>query len=162
MNVPRRVVKPRPDPKETARPPRPKQESCPIRERGAFTVELPLPPDVLSPNKRGHWGAKARATKAYREACAWAFKAAMPKWWGPCAAVIEVEYRAHRGCGGYHAFDVQNAMAAIKSGVDGAIDAGVIPSDGRRWLQWQGFDLVTTKKELAGRKVGVSVVVMVA
>lgn len=134
-------------------------ESCPVHPRVEFTAELPLPPDELSPNKRSHWAAKARATKAYREACAWAFKAAMPKSWQPCAVVIDVEYRAHRACGGYHPRDLQNAVAALKAGVDGAIDAAVIPSDGRRWLAWGMFDLIATKRDLAGRAVGVSVCV---
>lgn len=32
-------------------------------------VELPFPPAGLNPNKRLHWAAKAKAVKAYRDAC---------------------------------------------------------------------------------------------
>lgn len=32
-------------------------------------IELPFPPPVLSPNARKHWGAQARAFKAYKTAC---------------------------------------------------------------------------------------------
>jgi crossover junction endodeoxyribonuclease RusA len=127
-----------------------------------FTAELPLPPNELSPNVKVHWAVKAKATKAYREACAWAFKVACPKTWIPMAVVIDVSYRAFRGCGGYHAFDVQNAMASMKASLDGAIDAGVVPSDGRRWVAWGSMDLTTTKRELRGRAPGISVRVRAA
>lgn len=32
---------------------------------------LPWPPKDVSPNARGHWSKKARAVKAYRDACGW-------------------------------------------------------------------------------------------
>src|SRR5690606_33368300 len=35
------------------------------------SVELPWPPKDVSPNARGHWSKKARAVKAYRDACGW-------------------------------------------------------------------------------------------
>lgn len=135
-------------------------ETCKRAPHAEFTAELPLPPKALSPNKSGtHWAVRARATKKYREDCAWAFKAAMPKSWIKCAVAIRVEYRAPKGCNAYVAHDVANAMSSLKAGIDGAIDAGVIPSDGRRWLSWESMDLITTKKELAGRAPGVSIFV---
>lgn len=129
-------------------------------ERQIFNVDLPLPPPELSPNRPMHWAKKARFTKAYREACGWAFKQAMPKSWQPMAVVIDMEYRAFRGCGGYQAYDVQNCIASTKASLDGAIDAGLIPSDSKRWLSWGVVTLLTTKKEaLARGGAGISICV---
>ena len=36
-----------------------------------MTFTLPWPPKELSPNARLHYMAKARAKKAYRQACGW-------------------------------------------------------------------------------------------
>lgn len=36
-----------------------------------MTITFPWPSPTLSPNARVHWGKKARAAKAYREACFW-------------------------------------------------------------------------------------------
>ncbi len=41
-----------------------------------MTLNFPWPPSDLSPNARVHWGKKAKAFKAYKEACMWTGKAA--------------------------------------------------------------------------------------
>lgn len=66
-------------------------------------------------------------------------------------------YRAFRGCPGYHAFDVQNAIAALKPAIDGMNDAGLIPSDSNAWLAWGPFTLLTTKRE--AKTAGVTITV---
>jgi hypothetical protein len=40
---------------------------------------------------------------------------------------------------------VQNAIAALKPAIDGMVDAGVIPDDSARWLEWGGFKLTRVK-----------------
>lgn len=63
-------------------------------------------------------------------------------------AVIDIEYRAYRDCGGYHPKDVDNAIAACKSLVDGLRSAGIIASDAKDRLSWGRFHLVTTEREV--------------
>lgn len=87
---------------------------------------------------------KARATKKYRHDCGYRLLAAKPRGWARCAVVIDVEYRCSRDANGYAPRDVQNAIAALKAGIDGMADAGIIPGDSKKFLSWGRFDLVTT------------------
>lgn len=128
----------------------------------AFTVQLPLPPDALSPNARKHWRAKARATSAYRTTCAWSIRSAIPKGWDWTApVVVDVEYRAHRGCDGYHPRDEDNARASLKAAMDALRDAGAIASDAKDRLRWGDFTLITTARELERRRQGVGITLTV-
>jgi Holliday junction resolvase RusA-like endonuclease len=112
----------------------------------SFVAELSLPPRELSPNLYlRSWAAKARATKAYREACAWIFLHAKPKNWRMAPIVIEVEYRCSRGAKGYRPADIQNAISSLKSACDSLQDASVIPNDSKAWLTWGEFTLITRK-----------------
>lgn len=113
-----------------------------------FTVRLPLPSIDLSPNARVHWAVKARATKAYRAACALAFRVARPRDWKACPVVIDIEYRAHRWCGGYHPKDPDNAISSLKGNFDAMKDAGIVRSDARAQLQWGSFKFLTTKRDV--------------
>lgn len=110
-----------------------------------FALELPLPPKILSPNVKTHWAKKSRATRDHRYDCAILAKTMKPRGWQACAVSLEVEYRCARGALGYIARDVQNAMSALKAAIDGLIDAGIAPNDSKKWLQWDGFTLVTRK-----------------
>lgn len=82
-------------------------------------VALPWPPRELSPNARPHWAAKARAVKQYRQACAWACKAA-----GLTAPAVE---RIHLWVDFYppsrRKIDDDNLIASFKAGRDGIADA---------------------------------------
>ena len=127
----------------------------------SFAVELPLPPKDLSPNVRKHWAAKARATKKYRTACAWAFTAAKPKGWKQRPIVIDVGYRCSANAPGYVAHDSQNAIASLKAAADGIVDAGIIPTDSHDWLEWGGVSLVTRKDDPAWKLLGDGVTVTV-
>ena len=114
-----------------------------------FTAEIPLPPDGLSPNARLHWAQKAKATRLYREACAWIFREALPKPWDKRLAVkVDVQYRACRGCNGYHPRDEDNARASLKAAFDALKDAGAVASDAKRRLTLGEFSLLTTAREL--------------
>lgn len=84
-----------------------------------MTVTLPWPPRELFPNSRVHWGARARAAKAYRHAC-WA----LAKEAGIVAPESErihlfVDFvppdRRRR--------DQDGMISAMKSGFDGLADA---------------------------------------
>ncbi len=128
----------------------------------AFTAELPLPPSTLSPNERAHWAVKAKAVRIYREACAFILHAAKPQQWDRRHPVIvDVQYRAHRGCGGFHPRDEDNARSALKAAFDAFKDAGVVLSDAKRKVRWGSFELVTTEREIdrMQAKPGVTVTV---
>ena len=90
-------------------------------------LTLPWPPADLSPNARQHWSKLARAKKAYRAACAWTAKEQGAK-------RIEAE-RLHVSLVFYppsrRAFDLDNMLARMKSGLDGLAD--VLGVDDRHW-----------------------------
>lgn len=88
---------------------------------------LPWPPKELSPNFRAHWAKLARAKKAYREACA---RAAREQGARPIKAdklhLSLTFYAPSR-----RAYDLDNALARMKSGLDGLAD--VLGVDDRHW-----------------------------
>lgn len=88
------------------------------------TVRLPWPPRECHPNSRARWAKKAKAVKAYREACAWEMRAQTTP--GFREALIQCERiclwlkffppdRRHR--------DDDNILASFKAGRDGLADA---------------------------------------
>ena len=91
------------------------------------SVTLPWPPKELSPNARLHWARLAKAKKAYRAECA---LQARIQGVGKIAAqklhVALVFYPPTR-----RAFDLDNALARMKSGLDGL--AVVLGVDDSRW-----------------------------
>lgn len=92
-----------------------------------LTVTLPWPPKELSPNFRGHWTTVARAKKSYREACAWTAKlhGASPIQADRLHLTLEFVPPSRR------AFDLDNALASCKAGLDGLAD--VLGVDDSRW-----------------------------
>lgn len=96
-------------------------------QHDALILTLPWPPADLSPNARGHWSKLARAKKAYRAACAWTAKEQGAK-------RIEAE-RLHVSLVFYppsrRAFDLDNMLARMKSGLDGLAD--VLGVDDKHW-----------------------------
>ena len=90
-------------------------------------IELPWPPKELSPNARLHWARLARAKKEYRHDCAW-------------AAILQGVKRArteklHLSLTFFaptrRAYDLDNALARMKSGLDGLAD--VLGVDDKHW-----------------------------
>lgn len=92
-----------------------------------FHIELPWPPKELSPNARLHWTKLAKAKKAYRAECGY----------------LATEQGARRmEAGKLHlaltfyaptrrAYDLDNALARMKSGLDGLAD--VLGVDDKHW-----------------------------
>lgn len=90
-------------------------------------VVLPWPPTSLSPNARLHWAKLANAKKAYREACAWQAKSQGVK---PIEAdnlhlTLTFVPPTRRQ------YDLDNALARMKSGLDGLAD--VLGVDDKHW-----------------------------
>lgn len=80
---------------------------------------LPWPCTELWPNRRHHWRKRAAAAKAYRRDCGWlAIEADMTL---PEEGVIPlaITFRAPTR----RSYDLDNALAAIKAGIDGCCDA---------------------------------------
>lgn len=90
-------------------------------------VTLPWPPKELSPNARMHWSKLAKAKKAYRAACAWTAKEQGMR-------RIDAE-KLHLALTFYppsrRAYDLDNALARMKSGLDGLAD--VLGVDDKFW-----------------------------
>lgn len=81
-------------------------------------LSIPWPPSILSPNNTSHWTKKAKAKAAYRETCKLLALANVPKLpQGRIHLTIVFHPPSMR------AFDLDNALASIKSGLDGIADA---------------------------------------
>lgn len=102
---------------------------------------------------------KRRASRKYRRDCGYAFMAVKPRDWKPSKVVVDVEYRCPRGAPGYVAFDVQNAIAALKSGIDALADVGVIETDHHENVRWGRFELITQQRQMRGLIPGVTLIV---
>ncbi len=125
-----------------------------------FSIRLDLPPAILSPNRSGaKRAARAAAVKRYRSSCGWAAKAFMPKLWAPGPVRIDVTYCAGKKAAGYVPHDTQNAITSLKAGIDGLVDAGVMPTDSHKWLAWGSFELVTRKDDRRWKGEGVYITV---
>lgn len=77
-------------------------------------LELPLPPKCLNPNARVHWAVKARAAKKYKESCFYLAKA-LPSVTPKCGFLLHIQWYPKS----WRAFDADNAIASLKSGLDG-------------------------------------------
>ncbi|WP_249343617.1 endonuclease [Delftia sp. PE138] len=90
-------------------------------------ITLPWPPKELSPNARIHWAQLAKAKKAYRAACAWTAREQ--------GARALQDDKLHLSLTFYppsrRAFDLDNALARMKSGLDGLAD--VLGVDDKNW-----------------------------
>lgn len=93
----------------------------------AQTITLPWPPKELSPNARVHWSKLSRAKKAYRVACAWHAKAQGARKVQADALHLTLTFHAPTR----RAYDLDNALARLKSGLDGLAD--VLGVDDSRW-----------------------------
>lgn len=90
-------------------------------------ILLPWPPTGLSPNARNHWAKLAKLKKAYREACTWqAIEQGAKSIQTDSLHLTLTFYPPTR-----RAYDLDNALARIKSGLDGLAD--VIKVDDKYW-----------------------------
>ena len=110
-----------------------------------MNVTLPWPPSDLSPNSRVHWATLAKLKKQYRAACAWTAKAhGLGKIEADKLHVTLEFYAPTR-----RAYDLDNALARMKSGLDGLAD--VIGVDDSKW------SLTIKKADTIGGMVKVSI-----
>lgn len=100
-----------------------------------------------------------KTVRSYRKTCGVWFLKAKPAGWKPCKVAIEVEYRCPRGADGYVAFDVQNAIAALKPGLDAMADVGIVPSDSHEFVQWGAVRLITQAAAMKGKTPGVTLTI---
>lgn len=100
----------------------PSQLNCAVCE-----MILPWPSSVLSPNARTHWAALAKEKKAYRDACAWTASSQGAKRIYAKKLHLTITFYAPTR----RAYDLDNALASIKSGLDGLAD--VLGVDDSKW-----------------------------
>lgn len=92
-----------------------------------MNVILPWPPADLSPNARGHWSKLARAKKAYRAECAWQAIAQGAQRLDAEKLHLTITFVPPNR----RAFDLDNMLARMKSGLDGLAD--VLGVDDKHW-----------------------------
>lgn len=121
-----------------------------------FFARLPLPPVALSPNRtsHAHWRYRHAATGEYRMTARSCFNRDKPRDWVSSHVQVAMHYFCCKTSDGYRPKDVQNAMASIKAGIDGMVDANIVPDDSRKWVSWDRLRLYTTSQECAGAQVG--------
>ena len=110
-----------------------------------YTVELPAGMPLLNANRRPHWAAKAKLTRALREAalvCARRDQVPPLK-----RAHIVAEYRPPDR----RRRDVHNLFPSAKAAIDGVVDAGVLTDDADQYLI--GPDMRLGPVEQGGRLV---------
>ena len=90
-------------------------------------IILPWPSTALSPNARTHWAKLAKTKRMYREACACSAKEQGLDRMNADALHLTLTFYAPTR----RAFDLDNALARIKSGLDGLAD--VLGVDDSRW-----------------------------
>lgn len=93
-------------------------------------IQTPYPPGPLWPNKRPHWAKRARLVRAQRLAAHLATRAAIAArpandQWQPCNSP-SLTISLH--CPGPRP-DPDNAIAALKSTIDGLVDGGALTDD---------------------------------
>lgn len=120
----------------------------------SLTISLNLPDPVLSPNGRPHFAqlakakAKARAdAKILATAAMQASKLKFP--FGKCE-VRQIWFMGGVGTG-YKPRDKQNAIGSMKAALDGCVDAGLLPDDNHRWLEFGPVTFYRTKKDHGGK-----------
>ena len=100
-----------------------------------ITITLPFPPAELSPNSRKHWRVKAEAVKSYRYECkvlamqAGRTHPTLRPWTDDFPLKAPVNATVTFILKGKRRRDIDNLFASIKAGIDGLVDAGLLPDD---------------------------------
>jgi Holliday junction resolvase RusA-like endonuclease len=114
-----------------------------------------LPPIQASPNKRFHWGTRARFIRIYREQCSYLIRQATQRKRAMSGMVtIDLDFYLCRGMnaeGLYLPKDPDNALAASKAAWDALKDAGVIKGDSKKYVKIGNVNLRTSRKEHGGK-----------
>jgi len=97
-----------------------------------FVLAVPRPTDWINANnrRRTHWRVDAQRTSDWRQAAAWAAKAAKLPALGPSRVVGELWVSARRRA----RIDPTNYSLTGKAAVDGLVDAGIWPDDNSEWV----------------------------
>lgn len=80
-------------------------------------IRVPWPSKILSPNARAHYLTKGKATKTNRALCAYLGHGPRKRLEDPVLAILPIVDSRHRR-------DIDNALAGLKSTLDGLTDAG--------------------------------------
>jgi len=101
----------------------------------SITIILPLPDPALSPNARVHWTEKAKAVKSYRFEAKCKVMAKTPRrlMWGKASYKASFHFKDSRRR------DADNAIASLKSALDGVADAGLVINDSVLWPERPEF-----------------------
>jgi len=102
----------------------------------SITIVLPLPDKCLSPNARCHWAKKAKIVKSYRERAKWfCFKeiVTLKESWKRAKYTARFYFPTSRRR------DADNAIASLKSALDGVADAGLVVNDSGLWPERPEF-----------------------
>lgn len=122
-----------------------------------LVVTVPPPEPGCAQNTRKHWRVRHRADKLARTvAQLYAHSAVVSASWQTADRVrIHIDWYMARVTGFkakcYHPLDIQNALGALKSTIDGLVDGGVVVSDSHKHVQFGDVRLHRTKKEHQGR-----------
>ena len=85
----------------------------------------------LSPNKRLHWRKRAQLVRLWRHKAAQTWKAGG---FPPYTTKVRIDFLIRRG----RKIDQAQAHGslALKAIEDGLVDAGMIPDDSEKWVEW--------------------------
>ena len=81
-------------------------------------LELPWPPSILSPNRIAHWRVKAKAKAKYKSDC---YYLCVSQEFEDDGQNIPIKIIFHPPT--KRSFDLDNRIAAMKSGIDGVAEA---------------------------------------
>jgi crossover junction endodeoxyribonuclease RusA len=102
-----------------------------------------LPPSDLSPNARLHWRGRAARVKVEREYARLLGIQNKGTWEAPERAIISFEFHSSTK----KVFDLDNAISACKSWVDGLRDAGILLKDDCWHLSYGSARVVLAKHD---------------
>lgn len=85
----------------------------------ALILELPWPPSILNPNNRSHWARKAKVKARVREDAYYKTQMQDTPDFGDKNIHLHIEFFPPSK----RRYDVDNALAALKSSLDGIADA---------------------------------------
>lgn len=94
-----------------------------------YVLTIPAPDAWMNANDRHHWAKKAKLTRKWREAAAWAARRAdLPRFENR----VHVTVFIHKTHG--RSYDASNWAPTGKAAVDGLRDAGVLIDDSNRYV----------------------------
>ena len=97
--------------------------------RVIHTLHIPAPCEWINQNDRLHWAVKARLTREWRNAAAWAAKdARLPRF----TRQVRITASVHKLHG--RQYDAANWSVTAKAAVDGLRDAGVLVDDSNKYV----------------------------